>query len=85
MKRTAQLAILFLTTIPCLAQEATITDAKRELSAAKRELDKVVVFRPTEEGGGAFLKSEYKALKHQRHLERKAEAKGLSNNHHYWK
>ncbi len=78
MRRTIQLVILLLTTIPCLAQEATITDAKRELSAAKDELEKVVVFRPTEEGGGAFLKSEYKALKHQRHLERKAEKQGVS-------
>ncbi len=72
------LVVLFLAPVLCQAQEATITNAKRELSAAKRELEKVVVFRPEHEGGGAFLKSEYRAIEHRRHLERKAEEKGVS-------
>ena len=78
MRATARLVILLLTPVLCRAQDTTITEAKRGLSAAKEELEKVVVFRPAEEGGGAFLKSEYQTLEHRQHLERKAEKKGVS-------
>ena len=78
MRATARLVILLLAPVLCRAQDTTIADAKKALSAAKEELEKVVVFRPEEEGGGALLKSEYKALQHRQRLERKAEKKGVS-------
>ena len=77
MARTLPLFLL-LSTAAGWAQETTIDDAKKSLSAAKETLEKVVVFRAEHEGGGAFLKSEYKTLKHRQNLERRAEKKGAS-------
>ena len=74
----ALVMVLFLAPVLCQAQDVTIRDAKKDLSAAKKEIEKVVVFRSEEKGGGAFLKSEYKTLRHRRHLESKAEKKGVS-------
>lgn len=78
MARTVPLVFLLLSTAVCWAQETTIEDAKKDLSAAKETLEKVVVFRAEHEGGGAFLKSEYKTLKHRQNLERRAQNKGVS-------
>ena len=78
MTRIVALVLLLLAPAACQAQEITIRDTKKALSAAKEELEKVVVFRPPHEGGGAFLMSEYKRLEHRQHLERKAEKAGVS-------
>lgn len=78
MRRATLLLVVLLSAQSlCEAQQATITTVKRELSAAKRELEKSVIFRPEHEGAGAFLKSEYRAIEHRQHLERKAEEKGV--------
>jgi hypothetical protein len=78
MRWTAPVVVLLLSSFHCWAQDTTLADAKKDLSAAKDKLEKAVVFREEAEGGGAFLKSEYQALEHRQHLERKAERKGLS-------
>jgi hypothetical protein len=80
MRATALLVILLSAPAVGQAQELTIDHAKRDLTAAKEELEKVVVFRPTAEGGGAFLKSEHLAREHRAHLEQKAEQKGVAKN-----
>jgi hypothetical protein len=78
MARLITLVFVLLVSVPSRAQQITIEDAKKELSAAKEALEKVVVFRAEHEGGGAFLKSEYESIKHQQQLERRAEKKGVS-------
>lgn len=64
--------------VVCLAQETTVLDAKRAMSAAKKALEKHVVFHPQDRGGGAFLKSEYARLFQEQQLEHKAERLGDS-------
>ena len=71
------LPTLFMT-MACYAQETTIVDAKRALSAAKKDLEKELVIFSKERGGGAYLKSEYDRMFQERQLERKAERLGDS-------
>lgn len=90
MKTTARMMVLLTSVAICSAQEPTIHDAKRELTAARAALKKVVTFceacRETGKlegaecpfcaGQGATLVSEAKLAAHKHGLELKAERLG---------
>ncbi|MFQ5807166.1 MAG: hypothetical protein ACE5I3_12025 [Phycisphaerae bacterium] len=91
MRKTLFWAVVFMANTPCHAQEFTLTDAKRELTAARAEVKKVVTFCPycktagTIEGEvcihckgqGVILKSEQKLISHKAYLQNRAEQAGL--------
>lgn len=91
MIRWVSLISILTATATCAAQQTTLVDARRDLAAARKPLDKLVVFCewcdgtgrlaghacPHCDGLGTMLQAEYKAIQHRHELEDMARRKGL--------